>query len=175
MMRTIKMTAVLTLVLGATAALSADEAKGTIKMVDPNRKEVVLKGVVKDTAYELTKDANVWLDGFRCKLGDLSAEDRAVVVYEKRGDHMMASSVRGLRKAQEARGTVNDIFGDKKQVTLKGTVKNSTYELTKGGTVWIDGKKSNVSDVRAGDEVLVTYEQKGDRMVANDVTVIRRK
>jgi len=173
MLRLLKMTSVVALIVGTSGVLSADEAKGTIKSV--GKQEVVLKGLVKDTLYELNKDAMVWLDGLRCKLSDLSADDKAVVVYEKRGDHMMASSVRGLRKAQETTGTINDVFNDKREVTLKGTIKNTTYELNKSGTVWINGKKSALNDIRAGDEVLVTYEQRGDRYVANDVTVLRRK
>jgi hypothetical protein len=175
MLRMLKLTGVVALVFGASGVLLADEAKGSIKTVDSNRKEVVIKGLVKDTVYELDKNAMIWLDGFRAKITDLSTDDRAVIVYEKRGDHLMASSVRGLRKAQEASGTVNDVFKDKKEVTLKGTVKNTTYELTKNGTVWINGKQSTLTDIRAGDEVLVTYEQRGDRYVANDVTVLRRK
>lgn len=175
MMRMFKLTSVIAVVLGSSAALLADEAKGTIKSVDSGRKEVVIKGLIKDSVYELDKDAMIWLDGFRCKIGDLAADDRAVVVYEKRGDHMMASSVRGLRRAQEASGTVADVFKDKNEVTLKGTIKNTTYEMNKNATVWINGKQSALNQIRIGDEVLVTYEQRGDRNVANDVTVLRRK
>src|SRR5438105_1923267 len=80
MMRHSKIVAALALALflGAAVQVQAqDETKGTIKTVDTTRNEVVLKGTVKDTVYELNKDASVWLDGVRCKLGDLKADDKA--------------------------------------------------------------------------------------------------
>src|SRR5262249_874035 len=74
MMRAIKFMGIAALALGLTAKLQAQEAKGTIKSVDDTRKEVILKGTLKDTTYGLTKNASVWLDGFRCKLADLAAD-----------------------------------------------------------------------------------------------------
>jgi len=165
----------LALLFGVSAMVYGDEAKGTIKNVDTARNEVVVKGVVKDSVYELNNDATVWLDGARAKLADLKADDRIVVLYEKKGEHMMASSVRGLRNTQETRGTVSDVLGDKREVTLKGTIKNTTYELIKSGTVWIVGKTGALTDIRQGDEVLITYEQRGDHLLARDVTVTKRK
>lgn len=165
----------LALLFGVSTLVHGEDAKGSIKSVDTKRNEVVLKGTIKDTVYELNNDATVWLDGARAKLADLSADDKAVVVYEKKGEHLMASSVRGLRSAKETSGTVADVLGEKREVTLKGTVKNSTYELIKDGTVWIVGKTGAIADIRAGDEVLVTYEQRGDRLMARDVTVLKRK
>lgn len=171
----IKLSGVVGMLLGLAVIAGAEETKGTIKSVDTGRREVVLKGVVKDSIYELEKNATVWLDGAACKLSDLSADDKVVINYEKKGDHMMARQVRGLRKAQETTGTVNDIFGDKREITIKGTIKNTTYELKKDGTVYVDGKKAVLSDIRAGDQVLITYEQHGDRLIANDVSLQKRK
>lgn len=171
----IKLTGVAITLLGLTAIIQADETKGTIKAVDTTRREVILKGVVSDSTYALNKDASVWLDGVRCKLSDLAADDRAVINYDKKGDRMMVAMVRGLRKAQETTGIVNDIYGDKREITIKGTIKNATYELKKDGTVYVEGKLGNLKDIRAGDQVLITYEQHGDRWVANDVTLMKRK
>jgi Cu/Ag efflux protein CusF len=135
----------------------------------------VFKGIISDTIYELNKDATVWLDGARCKLADLKADDRVTVVYEKKGEHLMASQVRGLRKAQEAIGIVADVLGEKKEFTLKGTLRNTTYELHKTATIWVNGKRGALNEIRAGDQVLVTYEQRGQRYMVNDVTVLKRK
>ena len=119
---------VLTAALLATAgAVIAEEAKGTIKTVDATRNEVVLKGIVKDTIYEVGKDAFLTLDGVRAKIGDLRETDRVVIVYDKKGEHMVATEVRGLRAAQEASGTVRTILAEKKEVTVKGLVKDTTY------------------------------------------------
>jgi len=178
MMRSIRFlgAVALTLVLGAVTQVRADEVtNGTIKSVDTTRKEVVLKGIVKDTIYEVKKDASLWLDGVRAKLEDLKADDKAVILYEKSGDHLMATSVRALRKSQEATGTVRSTFGDKREVVIKGTIKDTTYELTKDATIWFDGKNVKITEIREGDEVRVTYEQKGDHRMTNDVVVYRKK
>jgi len=176
MVRSSKLACVLALLLCVAVYGRAQEAtSGKIKTADTARNEVVLKGVVKDTVYELTKDAKVWLDGKKSKLGDLQADDRAAVFYEKKGDHLMASTVRALRSAQEATGTVKGTFAEKKEVTLKGIVKDTTYELNKGGTVWADGKIGTLKDIREGDQVLITYTQKGDHLMAQDITITKRK
>jgi hypothetical protein len=176
MMRLVKGTGIVAVVLGMTAFASASEqTSGTIKTVDSNRREVIVKGVVKDTVYELNKDATIWLDGARAKLTDLKADDRVVIVYDKKGDHLMAAQVRGLRNCQETHGTVSDVLKDKKEVVLKGTVKNTTYELDKNATVWIDGKKSALTNIRSGDEVNVTYQSRGDHLIAYDVTVTKHR
>jgi Cu/Ag efflux protein CusF len=176
MMRLVKGTGIIAVLLGMTAfANAAEETSGTIKTVDANRREVIVKGVVKDTVYELNKDATVWLDGARAKLTDLKADDRVVIVYDKKGDHLMAAQVRSLRNTQEARGTVSDVITDKKEVVLKGTVKNTTYEMDKNCTVWIDGKTSSLKSVRAGDDVIITYQRRGDHMIAHDVTVTKHR
>jgi len=176
MNRAIKLTGVVAMFFALGATVSADETtKGTIKSTDTGRNEVVLKGTIKDTVYELAKDATVWLDGKRAKLADLKADDKAVVVFTKSGDHYIASSVRGLRSADETSGTLADVIMDKREVVLKGTVKNTTYELVKDGTVYVDGKQASLKDIRAGDEVLITYERRGDHYMARDVTVYKRQ
>ncbi|HZZ76877.1 MAG TPA: hypothetical protein VFE62_00065 [Gemmataceae bacterium] len=176
MMRAVKGMGVVTVLMGMAAfASAAEETSGTIKTVDSTRREVVLKGVVKDTVYELNKDATVWLDGARAKLSDLRADDRAVIVYEKKGDHLMVDQIRGLRTAQETSGTVSDVIGDKREVVLKGTVKNTTYEMGKNCTVWVDGKMSSLKGIHTGDAVIVTYERRGDHMIARDVTVTKHR
>lgn len=175
MMRALTLTAGLALALCLAPLIHADETKGTIKSIDTGRREVILKGLVKDSTYELTKGASVWLDGARCKLGDLAPNDRAVVQYQSQGEHMMADMVRGLRKAQETTGTVKDVSPDRREVTLKGVLKNTTYELTKAGTVWVDGKQTSLPSVLPGDEVVVTYEEQSNHWIATDVTVLKHQ
>jgi len=176
MVRSSKLTCVLALLLCVGVYGHAQEAAtGKIKTIDTTRNEVVLKGVVKDTGYELVKDAQVWLDGMRSKLSDLRTDDRAAITYEKKGDHLMARTVRALRNAQEATGTVKDSLADKREITLKGVVKNTTYELDKSGTVRADGKQATLKDIREGDQVLITYIQRGDHLMAQDVSVTKRR
>lgn len=162
------------ILIAATQVRAEDEAKGTIKSVDTTRNEVVLKGVVKDTIYELTKDAAVWLDGNRAKLADLKSDDKVVVLYDKKGEHFIATSVRALRSAQETTGTIRSQAEDRREITIKGTIKDTRYELTKDVTVWVAGKKGGMKDLKDGDEVRITYETRGDRHVANDIVVLKR-
>jgi len=177
MMRSIKFfgAVALAFVMGAATVRAEESTSGTIKSVDTGRREVVLKGIVKDTIYEVNKDAAVWLDGVAVKISDLKADDKVVIFYDKKGEHLAANSVRALRNASEATGTVHSTFGEKKEIVLKGTVKNTTYELSKEHTIWVNGKKGAMSDVREGDEVRITYEQRGDHRMANDVVIFKRK
>jgi hypothetical protein len=176
MMRSIKSlgTLVLALSLNAAATVRADEVKGTVKSVDGDKNEVVLKGVVRNTIYEFNKDAHVHLDGMKAKLTDLKEGDRAVITYEKKGEHMMASHVRALRKAQEVSGTVRETLAEKHGVVLKGLIKDTTYELQTNGTVWINDTKGVFSDIRKDDQATITYEQNGDQLVAIDFRVTRK-
>jgi len=175
MKRILTWSGALAVVVAVSATLSAEEAKGRIKSVDSEKHIVVLKGTLGDSVYELGRAEAVWVDGVRSKLSDLKVDDEAIVVYEKNGDRFKADRIRVLRNAKETTGTVKDVFRDKNEITIKGTVKNTTYELAKNGTVWVDGKEGRLSDIRENDEVTITYEQRGDHYMANDVAVIRRR
>ncbi len=176
MMRAIKFIGMLAMLLTLTAFVRAEETKGTIKTVDLGRHEVVLKGLIKDTNYELSKNATVWLDGFKSKLGELHADDTAHITYEKDGEHMKATCVRVLRKAKDTSGTVRGVASQKKEIILKGLVKDTTYELAPNGTVRLDDNKSGtVADLREGDQVRITYAQRGEHLVAAEVYVTKRK
>jgi hypothetical protein len=174
MIRAMKWTGVVALLLVPAVNVLADDAKGSIRSVDTGRNEVVLKGTIKDTTYEVQKDAVLWLDGRQCKLGDLKVDDRVVVIYDK-GNRLMTKYIRALRNMEEATGTVRDTLGDKREVIIKGTVKDTTYELTKDATIWISGKQSGLKDLRAGDEVRITYQRRGEHLTANDVVVTNRR
>lgn len=162
------------LIVSMQSRASADETKGTIKTIDVKRNEVVMKGLVKDSLYELKNDAWIAIDGVKAKIEDFKEGDKAVISYVASGDRMIASEIRGLRTAQETKGKVKGTFAEKREVTLKGIVKDSTYELAKDATVVVNGKASQLTDLREDDEVMVTYVQRGDRMMANEVRATRR-
>jgi hypothetical protein len=133
----------LALLLTCTGYASAEETKGTIKSVDTGKHEVVLSGTIRNTIYELNKDGFVCLDGVKSKLADLREGDHAVIVYDKQGEHFMASEIRGLRNAKEATGTVRGTFGEKREITIKGVVKDTTYELDTNATVLAQRQQGN--------------------------------
>ncbi len=156
------------------STLRAEETKGTIKSVDTTKNEVVLKGAIRNTIYELKKDAAVCIDGKKSNLSDLREGDTVMVNYEKSGEHYMASEVRGLRNAQETTGTVRSTSPDRNEIVIKGIVKDTTYELNKDGTIWLNTGKSSLKDIREGDQVTITYMTRGDQYFANRVRVTRR-
>ena len=162
------------LVLALNGYVCAEETKGTVKSTDSAKREVVLKGTLKNSVYELDKNASICLDGVKCKLSDIVEGDSATIVYEKKGEHMMAIAIRGLRNAKETTGTVRSVLANNREITVKGTVKDSTYKLNKDGTLWLNGKKAAVSELREGDHVTITYQQKGEQYMAADVLATRK-
>jgi len=165
----------LVVLLSLTAVASADEAKGTIKSIVADKNEIVVKGTLSDTTYTLTKDARIWCDGKECRIADLRENDRVVIDYVKTGDRFNASEIRGLRKAEETTGTVRGVVSEKREMVIKGVVKDTTYHLEKGGTVWVNGKKAELADLREGDPVRITYENRGDVHHAFDIFVTKRR
>jgi len=101
------------LFLGWTLSAGAEETKGTIRAVNAERKEIVLKGVLHDATYQIGNDARFCIDGRKAKLGDLREGDHVVVDYQKAGDRMTATEVRGLRKASETTGEVRGVASDR--------------------------------------------------------------
>jgi len=165
----------LVVVFGLALTASADEAKGTIKSIFADKHEIVVKGTLSDTTYTLTKDARVWCDGKECKIADLRENDKVVIDYVKTGDRYNASEVRGLRKAQETTGTVRGVVSEKREMVIKGVVKDTTYHLEKDGTVWVNGKKAELADLRENDPVRITYEQRGDVLHAFDIFMTKKR
>jgi aspartate 1-decarboxylase len=162
-------------VLGLAITASADEAKGTIKSIFADKNEIVVKGALSDTTYTLTKDARVWCDGKECKIAELRENDKVAIEYVKTGDRYNASEVRGLRKAQEASGTVRGVVAEKRELIIKGVLKDTIYHLEKDATVWVNGKKVELADLRENDQVRITYEQRGEMLHAFDVFMTKKR
>src|SRR4051812_30963293 len=131
---TIKLAA-LAIVLSWTTYALADEASGTVNSVDASHHEFTLKGVVKNTTYGVEKDATIYLDGLKAKFDQLKEGDKVNIAYVKSGDRMNVNYIRALRSCSETTGDIKDVYLEKKQVTLKGVVKDTTYEMGKDSTV----------------------------------------
>jgi hypothetical protein len=90
----------LAIVLGlAGSALAADEtAKGKIKRVSIDRKElVVTDNTGKDLTFQLDDNAKVRLADKDVRLNDLKEGDQVEIKYEKKGDKMMAKEILAKR------------------------------------------------------------------------------
>jgi len=165
----------LALLLTLAMPVLAEEAKGTIRSANATSKEIVLKGVLKDTTYVLKADAQLYLDGRKAAIADLREGDRAVLAFEKEKDTLRASEVRCLRKAAETTGKIHSVLAENRDIVLKGVVSNTTYHLMKDSTVFINGKQSKFSELRPDDQVRITHESKGDQLMAIEVAVTRSK
>jgi len=77
---------------------NASETNGTVRFIIADKNQIVLRGVVKDTAYTLDKDAKIYLNRQERNLSDLRENDEVFLTYEQRGDQLMVSDVRARRK-----------------------------------------------------------------------------
>lgn len=77
--------------------------------------------------------------------------------------------------AAEAKGKVKTVTPDKHQfVFTDQNRKDWTFEMDKGGKVFINDKESKLADLQAGDEVTVTYDKKNDKLMASEVRCKRK-
>jgi hypothetical protein len=156
------------LLFGLTATALGEEAKGAIRSVNSDNAEVVLKGLFKDTVYNVNLTAKIFLDGRPATLADLRDGDRTLITWTKLGDQMMADEVRCLRKAQDVTGTVRNVAPDASSVTLKGLLSDTTYLLPNDAIIIMNGDETSRFYLDAGDEVVITYE----RLQNNDLMAI---
>jgi len=89
---------ILTLLIAIGMPLLAAEAKGKIASVNPEKGQVVLTESVKNWTFQLTKDAQVTVNGRDVKLSELRPGDEAAVTYERVDQKLIASAVRCTRK-----------------------------------------------------------------------------
>jgi Cu/Ag efflux protein CusF len=161
--------------LGLAFTASADEDKGTVKSVFLDKNEIVLKGILSDTTYDINKDAKVCLDGRKAKLADLKEGDKVAIDFEKTGDRRKSGEVRALRKATEATGAVRGVNAEKNMLIHRGVLKDANKHHEKDASVWINGKAGELADLREGDQVAVVYEERENMNHATEIRLTRKK
>jgi Cu/Ag efflux protein CusF len=88
----------LALVLGLAMPALADEAKGKIKTLDPDKSTfTILDDNAKDLVFTHDKEGKVFINDKESKLSDLKVDDQVTVTYKKDGDKMICSEVRAKR------------------------------------------------------------------------------
>ena len=88
--------AVLLVVL--TTPLRADQLKGKIAGVNPEKNEFVITENFKNWTFLLDRSGQVVLNGRECKLAELQSGDEALVTFTRSGERLVASVVRCMRK-----------------------------------------------------------------------------
>jgi len=164
----------LVLLMSLATPVLADETSGTVRGVNVETNEIALKGVLKDTTYRLNKDAWVTIDGRKAKLADVKEGDRARISFENKPGALMASWAQCLRNAQQTTGTVKHVIADKNEIVLKGVLKDTTYYMEKNPAIYINNKESNLSDLREGDQVTLTYLNQDNRSVVTEIRGLRK-
>ena len=90
------------LVLAAFAALTlpvlADELKGKIATINPQKNEFTVEENVKNWKFQLVQGGSVIINDRPGTLAELKAGDDAVVIYSREGERLIASAVRCKRK-----------------------------------------------------------------------------
>ena len=77
--------------------------------------------------------------------------------------------------AADAKGKIKTVTADKSQfVMTDDTGKNWTITAATDAKVRLNDKESKLADLQADDEVQVTYEKDGDKMVASSIRATRK-
>ena len=83
----------------------------------------------------------------------------------------MTSSV----MAAEAKGKIKSIGDDQKEFVLTDADgKDWTFHMNQDAKVRLNDNESKINELKAGDEVTVTYEKKGDKLIAAEVQCKRK-
>jgi hypothetical protein len=89
----------LALLVGLASPALADEAKGKIQSVNADKNEfVVTDASNKDWTFQMDPDAKVRLNDQDKKLADLKKGDEVTIMYQKKGDRLVATQIRCQRK-----------------------------------------------------------------------------
>jgi Cu/Ag efflux protein CusF len=78
---------------------TAELGRGSVKTFDPDKKQLTLTDPNgKDWAFKISNDAKVRLNDKEGKVADLKLGDKVTVVYEKKGEELMAKDLSADRK-----------------------------------------------------------------------------
>jgi|SRR5260370_40009176 Cu/Ag efflux protein CusF len=72
--------------------------------------------------------------------------------------------------AKEAKGTIDKVSADKKELIVKDADgKTLTFQMDEDAKIELNDKESKLNDLKKGDEVTVTFEEKGGKLIASKV------
>jgi hypothetical protein len=77
--------------------------------------------------------------------------------------------------AAEAKGKIKTVSADKNEFVMTDTGgKSWTFHAGKDCKVTVNGKAEKLADLQADDQVDITYDKDGDRLVASAVAATRK-
>jgi hypothetical protein len=77
--------------------------------------------------------------------------------------------------AADAKGKIKTVTADKHEFVITDSDgKAWTFMCTDKGKILINDKESKLSDLQADDEVVITYDKDGEKLVASQVKATRK-
>jgi len=76
--------------------------------------------------------------------------------------------------AEEVKGKVAAVQPDKSQVVVTEGFKNWVFKVTPGCRIFLNDRESKLTELRAGDEALVTFSREGEKLSASIVRCMRK-
>jgi Cu/Ag efflux protein CusF len=163
-----------------TPAVAAEPAKGKLKNVSADKNEFTLTDANnKDWTFQLAEGARIFTADKEGKLSDLKTGDNVSLIYDKKGDRMMATAVLlnagATRDSDVAVGTVKSLTADKDQIVVTDPAgKDWTFHTSAGSRIRVNDKDSKLNDLKAGDHVALIYDRKGDQLMVRAIESNRK-
>jgi biopolymer transport protein ExbD len=86
-------------VLALALPVLADEIKGTVKLVTPDKNELVVTDQnQKDMTVQVKPDCKIFHGDKEAKLADLQAGEEVTITCQKEGEKLVASEIRCKKK-----------------------------------------------------------------------------
>ena len=79
----------------------------------------------------------------------------------------------GVGLADEAKGKFKEALADKETFVITEDAQDRTYQLGANAKILINDRASRMDDLKAGDNVTVTWQLQNDRRVASMITCKR--
>lgn len=70
---------------------------------------------------------------------------------------------------QDVKGKITAIRLDQRKLNVAADQKTWTFQLARDGRVSVDGRESQFSDLRVGDEASVTYDHEDSVLIASSI------
>lgn len=72
--------------------------------------------------------------------------------------------------AETVKGKIKSVSADKNELVLTdNNGKDLTFQTNAQSKVQLNNKDSRLNDLKAGDQITVTYEKDGDKMIAKQI------
>jgi hypothetical protein len=75
---------------------------------------------------------------------------------------------------RDVKGKITAVRPEYREVALQVNRESLTFQLAKDGKVFINDRESQLADVRAGDDAVVTFDHEGQRLLASLISCTRK-